>query len=179
MQKKVLDEPGDLPGKSATAAREAREQAQAYESVFTPTPLELDDGTVLQIPPHPDFGMLDDEQMGEYEELLFEVEGYDREDDLPEQHLDSGLILPGERGALKRPYRKDGALVKPPHSVRVVRAALGDTEYKRLREGGKSAADVWRIWGKQGLQIRERQAADSKSDGGALAVAPIPEADRQ
>ena len=113
MQKKVLDEPGDLPGKSATAAREAREQAEAYESVFAPTPLELDDGTVLQIPPHPDFGMLDDEQMGEYEELLFEVEGYDHEDDLPEQHLDSGITLPGERGALKRPYRKDGALVKP------------------------------------------------------------------
>lgn len=182
MQNK-LDKPGNLPGKSSTASREAREQATEYDSLFRPTPLELDDGSIIKIPPHPDFGMLDDEQMGEYEELLFDVETYDREDDvvIPEQRLDNGRVLPAEvkRGELKRPYRKDGQLVKPPYSVRVVMAALGDSEYKRLREGGRSAADVWRIWGQQGLDVRARQEVDSKSSGGDVALASVPEADSQ
>lgn len=180
---KILDEPGDLPGKAPHAGREAYEQALEYESVFACTPIELDDGSTMSIPPHPDFGMLDDEQMTEYEELLFEKETYDREPDvvMPEQTLPSGITLPAEtkRGALKAPYRIEGQLVKPAYASRVVRAALGETAYKRLREGGRSSADVWRIWGRQGLEVKARQERDSKSDGSGVAVAPVPAPDRQ
>lgn len=171
-------------------ASEAREQAEAYDSLFANQQLPLDDGTVMSIPPHPDFGMLDDDRIEAYEELLFEIETYDREPDIfiPEQRLkdpetghETGVILPAEtrRGALKRPFRKDGALVKPPHSVRVVQAVLGEVEYKRLQEGGRSAADVWRIWGRQGLEVRDRQSRDPKSHGGPVDLAAVPPANRQ
>jgi hypothetical protein len=160
------------------AGRRASEQAKEHDSVFAPMQLELDGGATIEVPPHPNLGMLDDDSQEQYEALLFEVDTeYDREPDIyiPEQKLSSGAILPAEtrRGDLKRPYRKNGELVRPPHSVRVVQAALGETVYKQLREGGKSAADVWRLWNEQGMRIAERQAADSKSADSAGAVAPL------
>ena len=167
-----------MPQPVPNVARRGREQAKAYESVFAPTALELDDGTVIDIPPHPNLRMLDDDRQAAYEELLFETESYDRLPDIhfPEQTLDSGAVIPADtkRGALLEPYRKGGELIKPPHSVRVVQAALGEDVYTVLRAGGRSAADVWRIWNEQGLRITERQAADSKSNGSALGVAALP-----
>lgn len=154
-----------LPSVPGSGSR-ASEQAEAHDSVFAPTDLELGDGTTITIPPHPNLMMLDDDAQEAYEELMFEVEDYDRESDIyiPEQTLASGVVLPSEtrRGELKRPYRKNGQLVKPPHSVKVVQAALGEKDYLRLREGGKSAADVWRLWNEQGMKIAERQATDPK-----------------
>lgn len=165
------------------AASRAREQADAYDSVFAPILLDLDDGSI-EIPPHPNLRMLDDDRQAEYEELLFETESYDREDDIhiPEQRLrdangnETGVVLPAQtrRGDLKVPYRQEGVLVKPPHSVRVVQVALGEKEYARLRAGGKNAADVWRVWNDQGLRIAERQVVDSKSNGSPSTVAPVP-----
>jgi hypothetical protein len=158
--------------RTASPVSQAREQAEAYESLFAATPLELNDGSVLMVPPHPDFGMLDDDRMEDYEELLMEVESYDRSEDIyiPEQRLESGVTLPAEtkKGDLLRPYRKDGVRVKPAHSVRVVQAALGPEDYKKLRDGGKGAADVWRVWGKQGLAIQERRLFDPKSNGSSV-----------
>jgi hypothetical protein len=182
MAKTVL--PRNIPTASPDAAAEAREQADAYDSLFASHELELEGGDTITIPPHPDFGMLDDEQLEAYEELLFEVDTeYDREESIyiPEQRLDNGVVLPASEqpGQLKRPYRKEGVLVKPPHSVRVVKAALGEAEYKRLRDGGRSAADVWKIWGKQGMEVQERQSADPKSKGGTVDLAAVPEADSQ
>lgn len=174
----------NLPHTSPNAARQAREQAEAYDSIFADTELTLTDGSTIKIPPHPDLGMLDDERIEAYEELLMEVESYDREDDIyiPEQRLkdpetgrETGVVLPADtqRGVLKRPYRKNGELLKPPHSVRVVQVVLGEDEYKRLRDGGFSARDVWRIWGQQGLDLRQRQDGDSKSNGGPVGLASI------
>jgi hypothetical protein len=151
------------------AGHRAREQADAYDSVFSSINLELDNGDSIELPPHPNLQMLDDDRQAAYEELMFEVESYDREPDIyiPEQKLDSGIVLPAEtkRGELKRPFRKNGELVKPPHSVRVVQVALGDAAYARLRAGGRCAADVWRCWNEQGMRIAERQVVDRKSNG--------------
>jgi hypothetical protein len=70
----------NLPNTAPDAAKQAREQADAYDSIFADVDLELDDGSVVKIPPHPDLGMIDDERMEAFEELLFEVEEtYDRE----------------------------------------------------------------------------------------------------
>ncbi len=100
------------PRKLAAAADDAQidalQQADEYESIFGNTPLELDGGDVMMIPPHPDYGMLSDEQMDAWEELQFEVDTeYDREPDvfIPEQHLENGITLSAEtqRGPLKRP----------------------------------------------------------------------------
>jgi hypothetical protein len=180
---------GKLSTTPPGAAREALEQARAYESVLESTVLELNDGTTIEIPPHPDMGLLDDERLDDYEQLLFERDtDYDREPDIyyPEQKLRdedgnfTGAVLPAEtkRGALKVPYRINGERLKPGWSIRVVTAALGETEYKRLREGGKSAKDVWAIWQKKNLEVA-RRSARSQADGSPVALVPVPEADSQ
>ncbi len=156
-----------IPG----AGLRAREQADNYDSMFSSIPMELDDGSVLDLPPHPNLGMLDDEQQEAYEELMFEMETYDRDPDIvfKEQTLSSGSVVPERtvRGDLKTPYRKNGVLVKPPHRTKVVQVALGDKDYARLIAGGKNAVDVWRLWHEQTMRIAERQAVDSKSNGSA------------
>ena len=158
--------------------RRAREQAESYASVFGPSPLELADGTTIKVPPHPNLRMLDDAQMEAYEELMFEVESYDREPDvyIPEQKLDNGVILPAEtrRGRLLEPFRKEGELVKPPHSIRIVEVCLGPEAYAQLRNSGGNAADVWRVWNEQGLRIADRADVDPKSNGGARGLALLP-----
>lgn len=177
IQPKNNDQRAKLAVAGSSSAREARAQAEAYDSLFANQKIVLNDGSTMEIPPHPDFGMLDDDRMEAYEELVFESESYDREPDIyiPEQHLDSGLTLPADtqQGALKRPFRIEGKLVKPPWTVRVAMAALGENEYARLKAGGRSAADVWRIWGKQGLEVKLRQENDPKSVDGPLDLASV------
>jgi hypothetical protein len=168
-----------MPQKDLTPTERAREQALAYASVFAPTPLALDDGTEIMIPPHPNLRMLDDDCMQAYDDLLFEVDTkYDREPDLliPQQTLANGIILPAEtkKGDLLVPYRIEGEMVKPPYSVKLVQVALGEEQYAKLKAGGKSAGDVWRIWNIQGLEVAARQEADSKSRGGNGLVGTVP-----
>jgi hypothetical protein len=170
-----------LPTAGDNAGREAREQADAYDSMFGTTDLELDDGTIIKIPPHPSYGMLDDDAADAYEQLLFEMDTtYDRAPDteVPEQKLDNGMILPAhtERGNLLTPYRIDGKRVTPTHNIKIAKIALGD-DYDLLRAGGRSAADVWKIWGKKSIEIQERAQLDSKSDGRDLDLETIPETD--
>ena len=165
-----------LPNVAGAGAR-AREQAEEYDSVFAPMTLELDNGQTIQIPPHPNLRLLDDDRQEAYEELLFETETYDRHPDIyiPEQQLTSGVILPAEtkRGELMVPYRRDGVLIKPPYSVRVVQVALGDDTYAAVKAGGKGAADVWRLWNESADRIARRQEVDSKSNGSPNPVVPL------
>jgi hypothetical protein len=163
------------------SGRRAREQAaEVPDSVFAPTPLILDDGEVLMIPPHPNLNMLDDDAQEEYEEYLYEVNHtYDRHPDIyfPQQTLDNGRVLPEEtkRGELiGPPYEKGGQLVKPPHQQKVVRIALGEDGYAKLKAGGKQAADVWRIWNEQGLRVADRQNFRPQTNGRPGAVGPVP-----
>ncbi len=179
----------NMPNTAPNAGAQARAQANVYDSLFADTKLELNDGSSIAIPPHPDLGMLDDDQMDAYEDLVMELETYDREEDIfiPEQRLldskgnETGVVLPSstERGQVKRPFRKDGVRVKPAHSVRVAKIALGEEGYQRLRAGGRSAKDVWRIWGRQAAELADRSAADDKSDGGALGLAAVSETDSE
>lgn len=152
---------------TSNAGREAREQAKAYNSVFAPRKLQLDDGTIIEVPPHPNLRMIDDDRLAAYETLLFETETYDR--------------APSEgdaQGPLLIPYRKNKELVTPPHTVRIVQAVIGDEDYAKLRAGkvdGRrgSAADVWRVWNEQGIELTERADVDPKSDGSSDGVADL------
>lgn len=174
------------------AAAEARAQAVEYDSVFSPITLTLDDGEVIEIPPHPNLRILDDDILAAYEELIFEAESYDRGPEIyiPEQkakdRAGNEITLPSETrpGALLVPYRKNGKLISPPHTVRVVQVVLGEQDYARLRAGkidGRrgSAGEVWRIWNEQSQRLLDRQRADSKSDGGGVDLAPVPAPDRR
>lgn len=177
--------------------RQAREQATAYTSIFAPRELVLDDGTVIEIPPHPNLRMLDDDAQAALERLEFELESYDRHPDIyvPEQKSKDRngdeIILPAETkpGAVKIPYRKtdpatgEAKLLDPPYTVQVAKIALGEAAYKKLRAGkvnGRrgSAADVWRIWNNQGLDLAEREASDSKSDVGVGVLEDVAAPDR-
>lgn len=187
----------NLPTTSPDAAREAREQAREYESIFAPTTLTLDDGTTkIEVPPAPSLQMFDDEAQAELNQLYLDLESYDRHDDtlVPEQeirdkHGNLVMTLPPstQRGPLKEPYRKTdpetgaAALLNPPYKVRVAQIALGD-DYALLRAGTidghrGSAADVWRVWTLQGYKVSEREKSDSKSDGSAVDSAPVPPSD--
>lgn len=176
---------------AASASAEAREQAGEYGGVYASTRLDLDGDGFLMIPVHPDYGLLDDDRMQDYDELLYEADTeYERGPDIiiPEQKMtdadgkETGITMPGEtvRGPLLRPFRKRNPetgnieLVRPPHTVRLVKTALGAADYKILRDGGRSAGDVLRIWAEQTERINKARKADTKSEGSAVDVAAVP-----
>ena len=175
---------------------QAAEQAKAYDSVFAPRELTLDDGTVIEVPPHPNLRMLDDDALAAWDQLWFELESYDHHEvTLPERVVKDAdgteMVLPPEtrQGALKVPYRKTdpetgkSVLLDPPYEVRVAQIALGD-DYATLRAGtvgGKrgAARHVWALWNAQGFDLTERQAADPKSVDRADGLEAVAPADRQ
>ena len=175
---------------------EAAEQAKAYNSVFAPRDLTLDDGTVIEVPPHPNLRMLDDDALAAWDQLWFDLEGYDHHEiTLPERVVKDAdgteMVLPPEtrQGSLKVPYRTTdpdtgkSTLLNPPYEVQVAKIALGEN-YAVLRAGtvkGKrgAARHVWAIWNAQGLDLTERQASDSKSADRADGVAAVAETDRE
>lgn len=185
---------------NSDAPREAREQANEYDSPFAGGQILLDGGDVIEVPPHPNLRMLDDEALAEYDKLQFELESYDRHPDVhvPEQriydkHGNLVSIIPAEDeprpGQLKMPYRKtdpdtkEVKLLDPPYNVQVARIALGP-DYEKLRGGlinGRrgSAADVWRIWNEQGQKVVERQKSDTFRDEGTGGVETVSTPDSQ
>jgi len=184
----MANRPRNLPSTSRDAARQAREQAEAYESMLKNTDLDIG-GVTISVPPHPDLGMLDDDAMELYEDLLVEVKTYDRDPDIdfPEQRLldgdgnETGMVIPArtERGEIIRPYEKGGVRVRPAYSIRVATIALGEEQYTKLRAAGGGAADVWRVWGTQGLEIRKRQERDPKSAGSGVDLEAVSSADSE
>lgn len=170
------------------AAEHAQEQATDADSVFANTRVQLNDGTYVEIPPHPNFNMLGDDEQAEYEALMFEVKSYDHEPSIyvPESRLkdekgnETGVVFPARtlEGAVIIPHQKtdkDGntELIKPPYNQRMVRAALGAEKYAKLRAGGKSAGDVIRAWSEQTIRITERQNFRPETNGSARPVAPL------
>ena len=178
---------------NSDAPREAREQAEEYDSPFAGGKITLDNGDDIEVPPHPNLRMLDDEALAEYDKLELALESYDRHPDIrvPEQkiydkfgnHVSTIPAEPEPRpGPLKTPYRKtdeDGTevLMDPPYNVRVAQIALGP-DYEKLRAGlidGRrgSARDVWRIWNEQGQKAVERQNSDRFRNEGAGGVEKV------
>lgn len=188
---KPVVEAKDLATKGEHAGTQAREQSAEYGGIWNSTPLKLDDGTVIHVPPDPRHRLLDDDQMDAYDALVFESESYDRGDEvvIPPQKVydNNGNVvteLPAQTrpGMLLVPHRKDGVLITPSWEVAVVKAALGPDDYATLRAGeidGQrgTARHIQQVWADHNAKIRERQAADSKSAGGTVDLAPVPEAD--
>ncbi len=181
------------------AGRDARAQAAEYVvDYFASTPLTLDDGTVIHVPPDPRLRLLDDDQQAVYDALLLESESFDRGPDIvipPQQVRDKegNLVntLPEQRqpGPLLVPYRKtdeNGVTrpIAPSWEMRVVKAALGDEDYAKLRAGtinGVRGASrhIQQIWMEQNLKLEERRAADPKSAGSTGDSAPVSAPDPQ
>lgn len=175
--------------KVAGAAEHAQEQATDADSVFANTRVQLNDGTYVEIPPHPNFNMLGDDEQTAYEQLLFEVKSYDREPSIyvPESRLkdadgnETGVVFPARtlEGAVIIPHQQTDEngkteLITPPYNQRMVRAALGPEKYAKLRAGGKSAGDVIKAWSEQTIRITERQNFRPETNGSARPVAQLP-----
>lgn len=184
---------------NADAGRKATEQAEAYENnVFAIRDLVLDDGvTVIKVPPHPSLRLLDDDALQSLDQLDLDLESCERHPDIyiPEQkgkdRTGAEITLPAETkpGALKIPYRKIGddgkpVLLNPPYEVQVVKIAIGEDQYKKLRAGKidghrGSAADVFRFWNNRASDLGRRRETDHKSDGGADVLEAVAAADSE
>jgi hypothetical protein len=189
--------PAKLPTSTPEAPAQARDQAAEYSSPFAPSKLTLDDGYVIEIPPHPSLQMFDDEAQAELDALHLDLEeNYERHPDVqvPEQTVYdkvSGKVISvfpptTQRGALKEPYRKKVGekteLMNPPYKVRVVQIAIGEENYARLRAGTVdghrgSAADVWRIWSEKGLEVAKREKEDTFRQEGSVDLEAVPTPD--
>lgn len=186
----------DLPTKTKDSGSQAREQSAEYGGIFDATPLVLDDGSIIHVPPDPRWRLLDDDQMEAYDALLYEAESYDRGEEIviPKReiknehgHVERTWPEETQPGPLLVPYRKtdeDGntTLISPAWEVRLVQAALGPDDYARLRAGkinGQrgSIRHIQHIWTEHNRQIQERRAADSKSARSTVDLETVPEAD--
>lgn len=159
-----------------SAGERAATQADAYRSIFRSHTFDLGNGDSIEVPPHPALRMLPDDTLEEYEDLLWEVNNqYDRQPDIyhPEQTLTNGSVVPSstQKGALIIPYQINGERVRPAHSIRVVQIVLGAERYEKLRAVGKSAADIWKLWDEQNLEVANRETFRSVSNGSASSVA--------
>ena len=148
--------------------KEAREQAAEYFGFISSVPIQLENGTVFEIP-NP--GLLDDDQQERWDELLFLLEQCDRDEDLvvPGYKREDGTEVP-ERvipGELKTPYRINGELLKPPYAVRVAKALFGEDGYAEFKANGGSSNQIALEWARMNREYEERAKSDPKSDGDA------------
>lgn len=137
---------------SPKAAREAAAEAQGFLASVE----IVAGGDVYEIPQR---GLLDDEAAERLAELEMETESWDREDDVT---LSNGTVI---RGSLKRPYRKNGKLIKPSYPVRVAIAIWGEDRYNKYKLAGGRAADVTAALALMDERVKEREAGDPKSVG--------------
>lgn len=137
--------------------KEAREQAAEAQGFAASIEIKAGD-EFFEVPQR---GLLDDDQAERLAELELETETWDREDDIT---LSNGTVVNGQ---LKRPYRKNGKLVKPAYPVRVAIALWGEEKYARYKAAGGRAADVTAALAALDRRVQERADEDSKSVGDA------------
>ena len=136
---------------------EARQQAAEAQGFAASAEIKAGD-EVFEIPQR---GLMDDDQAERMAELELETESWDHEDDVT---LSNGTVVPG---ALKRPYRKNGKLIKPAYPVRVAIALWGEEKYARYKAAGGQATDVTAALAQLDRRLQERADADPKSVGDA------------
>jgi len=146
---------------------EARQQAADAQGFAASLEIKAGD-EVFEVPQR---GLLDDDQAERLAELDIETESWDRNPDIT---LDNGTVLPGP---LKRPYRKNGKLVKPSYAVRVAIALWGEEKYARYKAAGGRASDVTAALAQLDRRLTERADADPKSVGDASPDPAVAEGD--
>lgn len=135
--------------------REAREQAAEAQGFLASIIIKAG-GQDYEVPQR---GLLDDDQAERMNELDLEAETWDREEDI----TISDTTRPGP---LKRPYRKNGKLIKPSYAVRVAVALWGQEVYDRYKNAGGRATDVTAALAMLDRRVEEREKIDSKSVAG-------------
>lgn len=154
-------------GQPKNSFEEARGQAAEYLGFVASELIKV--GTKTFEIPNP--SLLDDDQQTRYDALQFELESWDRHDDILN---DDGTVK--VRGELKEPHRKDGKLVDN-YNIQLAKAIFGD-DFEDFKKAGGRSSDVSTIWWKFNKKLADRRAADSKSGGGDSAVAAVPAEDQ-
>ncbi|SRX93560.1 hypothetical protein MSP7336_01799 [Mycobacterium shimoidei] len=165
------------PNKLAQAA----EQADEYDSFVKPIRIRTKSGKVFEVP-HPT--QLDDEQQEAFDELQYEANQCDRWPDVevPETtttHPDGSVtVIPKhiERGDFISPYQKGGVRMRPGYNIRLAKIYFGD-RYEEFKAAGGRSNDLALALRRAADEMRERQAADSKSAGGGVSVEKVPNTD--
>lgn len=146
---------------------EARQQAAEAQGFAASLEITAGD-EVFEVPQR---GLLDDDQAERLAELELETETWDHGPDIT---LADGTVIPGQ---LKRPYRKNGKLIKPSYAVRVAIALWGEEKYNRYKAAGGRAADVTAALAQLDRRLGERASEDPKSVGDAGADPAVAEGD--
>lgn len=152
------------------SVKEAKEQAAEYFGFTASAFIQIDSGKVFEIP-NP--GLMDDDQIERYEDLQFLLESCDRDadevipagsfkDDDGNAHSYPERVIKGD---FKKPFRIDGALLRPPYAVRLATVLFGDEGYAEYKAGGGIAAQVALEWARMNQEFQERAASDPKSGG--------------
>ena len=136
---------------------EARQQAAEAQGFAASLEIKAGD-EVFEVPQR---GLMDDDQAERLAELELETESWDHGEDIT---LSDGTVIPGQ---LKRPYRKNGKLIKPAYAVRVAVALWGEEKYNRYKAAGGRAADVTAALAQLDRRLGERADGDPKSVGDA------------
>lgn len=151
----------------SSSAREARDQAAEYLGFTASQFIKVGEET-FEIP-NPD--LLDDDQQQRYDELQIRMKSWDHDPDIT---LPDGRVIKGD---LLIPCQLDGALVTPSYGEQLGSALFGDAAYKRFRKGGGSANLIVIIWRKMRKEANDRAKRDPKSEGSAVGLAAVPDAD--
>lgn len=157
---------------------DAKEQAADYFGFASAAYIEVEKDGVKKVFEIPNPGLMNDDQQERWDELQFEMEGWDREDDIiiPERTLEDGSVIPGATipGDFKTPYRINGELLKPPYSVRLAIALWGKEGYEEYKAGGGISNQIPMEWARMNAEYQKRVDADPKSDGDVPALESVP-----
>lgn len=163
---------GQARKRTFASPKEAREQAAEAQGFLASVEIKVGD-EIYEVPQR---GLLDDDQAERFFALELEVESWDREPDVVLKQADGSTTT--RPGPLKRPYRKNGTLVKPQYAVQVAVALWGKERYEKYKAGGGRAADVTAALAMLDKRVEEREQIDPFRVDGAAASAAVPQADR-
>lgn len=122
----------------------------------------------------PSLDLLDDEQQDRWDEMQFDMQKYDRGEDieLPAYTDKFGNKVEARTvpGSIKLPHQINGERVKPTYAVRVAQALFGE-DYERFKKAGGRANDVLAIVMAMNKERGDREQAEAeagadKSDAG-------------
>ena len=162
----MSDDQPTLPPVSDEAAEKSREQLAEYFG-FASTEVIPAGGEDFVIP-NP--SLLSEEQQERYDEVQHELRKFAHETVVIRNAITNEVVVDPKTGepltsrVLIEPHEDlEGNLIKPPYWSRVLKAIIGDDDYKRFIAKGGRPNQFRLVWSKMQTEMLERQAEDSKS----------------
>jgi hypothetical protein len=159
-----------LPPVTDEAAEASRQQLAEYFG-FAKSEVIPAGGEDFEIP-NP--SLLSEEQQERYDDVQHELRKFAHETVVIRNAITNEVVVDPKTGepltdrVLIEPHETEaGDLVKPPYWSRVLKAVIGDEDYKRFIAQGGRPNQFRLVWSKMQREMLERQASDSKSNSGS------------